>query len=95
VRRPARDLSSPATAIAAVRPRGAAREDLARDPLARDPLAPERPLWQLRQVVWTPHVSGVSPRRFWDRLAALFLENWRSYAEGRPLGNLVDKTLGY
>jgi phosphoglycerate dehydrogenase-like enzyme len=65
------------------------------DVFAHEPLAPESALWQLRQVVWTPHVSGVSPRRFWDRLAALFLENWHSYAEGRPLRNLVDKTLGY
>lgn len=65
------------------------------DVFAHEPLAPGSALWQLRQVVWTPHVSGVSPRRFWDRLTALFLENWRSYTEGRPLRNLVDKTLGY
>lgn len=65
------------------------------DVFAHEPLAAESALWQLRQVVWTPHVSGVSPRRFWDRLSALFVENWRSYSEGRPLRNLVDKTLGY
>ncbi len=65
------------------------------DVFAHEPLAPESALWQLRHVVWTPHVSGVSPRRLWDRLTALFMENWHSYAEGRPLRNLVDKTLGY
>lgn len=65
------------------------------DVFAREPLAPESPLWQLRQVLVTPHVSGVSPRRLWDRLTALFLENWQAYAEGRPLRNLVDKALGY
>ncbi|MDP1892008.1 MAG: NAD(P)-dependent oxidoreductase [Gemmatimonadaceae bacterium] len=65
------------------------------DVFAREPLAPESPLWQLRQVLLTPHVSGVSPRRLWDRLTALFLANWQAYVEGRPLRNLVDKALGY
>ena len=65
------------------------------DVFAREPLAPESPLWQLRQVLVTPHVSGVSPRRLWDRLTALFRGNWQAYAEGRPLRNLVDKRLGY
>ncbi|HEY3286415.1 MAG TPA: D-2-hydroxyacid dehydrogenase [Gemmatimonadaceae bacterium] len=65
------------------------------DVFAREPLAPESPLWQLRHVLVTPHVSGVSPRRLWDRLAALFLGNWQAYVEGRPLRNLVDKHIGY
>jgi phosphoglycerate dehydrogenase-like enzyme len=65
------------------------------DVFAREPLAPESPLWQLRQVLVTPHVSGVSPRRLWDRLTELFLGNWQAYTEGRPLRNLVDKGLGY
>jgi phosphoglycerate dehydrogenase-like enzyme len=65
------------------------------DVFAREPLAPESPLWQLRQVLLTPHVSGISPRRLWDRLATLFLGNWEAYAEGRPLRNLVDKAIGY
>ncbi|MBM3907846.1 MAG: D-2-hydroxyacid dehydrogenase [Gemmatimonadetes bacterium] len=65
------------------------------DVFAREPLAPESPLWQLRQVLLTPHVSGISPRRLWDRLTALFLGNWEAYVEGRPLRNLVDKAIGY
>ena len=65
------------------------------DVFAREPLAPESPLWQLRQVLVTPHVSGVSPRRLWDRLTALFMGNWHAYVEGRPLRNLVDKAMGY
>lgn len=65
------------------------------DVFAQEPLAPASPLWQLRQVVLTPHVSGVSPRRLWDRLTALFVENWHAYAAGRPLRNLVDKAAGY
>ncbi len=65
------------------------------DVFTREPLASESPLWQLRQVLVTPHVSGVSPRRLWDRLTALFVGNWHAYVEGRPLRNLVDKAIGY
>ena len=65
------------------------------DVFTREPLAPESPLWQLRQVVVTPHVSGVSPRRLWDRLASLFLANWQAYVDGRPLRNVVNKAMGY
>ena len=57
--------------------------------IAREPLAAGSALWQLRQVVWMPHDSGVPPCRCWDRLEALVLENWRSYAEGRPFRKLV------
>lgn len=84
------DEGALAAAITGGRVRGAVL-----DVFAREPLAPESPLWQLRQVLLTPHVSGVSPRRLWDRLAALFLENWQAYIEGRPLRNLVDKAIGY
>lgn len=65
------------------------------DVFAVEPLAAESPLWQLPRVVMTPHVSGVSPRRFWDRLQALFLENWARYRAGETLRNLVDKRAGY
>lgn len=65
------------------------------DVFAREPLAPDSPLWHLPQVLHTPHISGVSPRRFWDRLMALFLDNWARYRAGEPLRNLVDAQAGY
>ena len=65
------------------------------DVFAREPLASDSPLWHLPQVLHTPHVAGVSPRLFWDRLAALFLDNWARYRAGGPLRNLVDKHAGY
>ncbi len=65
------------------------------DVFAKEPLAAESPLWQLPRIVWTPHVSGVSPRRFWDRLQDLILDNWARYRAGDPLRNLVDKRAGY
>lgn len=65
------------------------------DVFAREPLASDSPLWHLERVLMTPHVSGVSPRRFWDRLQALVLDNWERYRAGGPLRNVVDKQAGY
>jgi phosphoglycerate dehydrogenase-like enzyme len=84
------DEDALAVAVAAGRIRGAVL-DVFRD----EPLAAESPLWQLRSVLVTPHVSPVSPGRFWPRQLELFLDNWRRYEEGAPLRNLVDKRAGY
>jgi phosphoglycerate dehydrogenase-like enzyme len=65
------------------------------DVFSSEPLAPESRLWQLRQVLLTPHVSAVSPRRFWERQLDLFVDNWARFADGRPLLNVVDKRAGY
>jgi phosphoglycerate dehydrogenase-like enzyme len=65
------------------------------DVFQSEPLAPDSPLWQLRQALVTPHISAVTPRRFWDRESALFSENWRRYVAGTPLKNVVNKDAGY
>jgi phosphoglycerate dehydrogenase-like enzyme len=65
------------------------------DVFREEPLATFSPLWQLRQVLLTPHVSPVSPGRFWPRQLDLFLDNWRRYVSGMPLKNVVDKQAGY
>jgi len=65
------------------------------DVTEREPLARESRLWQLRSVLLTPHVSGVSPTGFWERELALFFDNWRRYVAGEPLRNVVDKHEGY
>jgi hypothetical protein len=52
-------------------------------------------LWQLQAALVVPHVSPVSPGRFWPRELDLFLDNWRRYISGEPLRNLVDKKAGY
>jgi phosphoglycerate dehydrogenase-like enzyme len=84
------DEDALATRLRAGRLRGAVL-----DVFREEPLAPTSPLWQLRQVVLTPHVSPVSPGRFWPRQLDLFLENWRRYLQGEPLKNVVDKKAGY
>jgi phosphoglycerate dehydrogenase-like enzyme len=65
------------------------------DVFREEPLATFSPLWQLRQVLLTPHISPVSPGRFWPRQLDLFLDNWRRYVSGQPLKNLVNKQAGY
>ena len=67
------------------------------DVFREEPLASASPLWQLRQVLLTPHVSPVSPGRFWPRQIDLFLDNWRRYSagSGTQLRNVVDKHAGY
>lgn len=64
------------------------------DVFAEEPLPPASPLWDLPQVLVTPHYSGVTPA-LWPRLYALFAENVRRLYAGEPLINLVDKERGY
>ncbi len=64
------------------------------DVFAREPLPQESPLWDLPNVLVTPHVSGTS-RRFWRRETDLIVENVRRYLAGAPLLNVVDKSAGY
>jgi phosphoglycerate dehydrogenase-like enzyme len=59
-----------------------------------EPLLPESKLWELPQVVITPHVGGQSARRS-DDMTDFFCENLRRWLAGEPLLNLVDKRLGF
>ena len=65
------------------------------DVFTEEPLPTTSRLWSLRSALVVPHVSPVSPGRFWPRQLELFLDNWRRYSDGRPLRNLVDKHAGY
>jgi phosphoglycerate dehydrogenase-like enzyme len=65
------------------------------DVFSEEPLPSSSPFWGLESVLLTPHVSAVSPARFWDRAVELFADNWHRYERGEPLRNLVDKQSGY
>jgi phosphoglycerate dehydrogenase-like enzyme len=84
------DESALTDRLRAGRVRGAAL-----DVFLEEPLASDSPLWQLRSVLVTPHVSPVSPGRFWTRELDLFLDNWRRFERGETLRNVVDKRAGY
>jgi phosphoglycerate dehydrogenase-like enzyme len=84
------DEQALADRLASGRLRGAAL-----DVFKEEPVASTSPLWGLRQVLLSPHISPVSPGRFWPRQLDLFLDNWRRYSKGDPLRNIVDKRAGY
>lgn len=84
------DEAALAASLASGRIRGAVLDVFAEEPLPRT-----SPFWGLESVLLTPHVSAVSPARFWEREVALFADNWHRYVRGQPLRNLVDKQSGY
>lgn len=64
------------------------------DVFETEPLPQDSPLWDMENVVITPHYAGATPR-YMDRLLDIFTENLRRYQAGEPLINVVDKKLGY
>jgi phosphoglycerate dehydrogenase-like enzyme len=64
------------------------------DVVRREPLATDSPLWDLSNVILTPHVSGLGPR-YWERAVEQFAVNLELFLAGRPLLNVVDKRAGY
>ena len=64
------------------------------DVTEHEPLPVDSKLWELPNVIITPHVGGQSARRI-DQMTDFFCENLRRYLARTPLVNLVDKDLGF
>lgn len=64
------------------------------DVFAQEPLPSDSPLWNLKNVIITPHVSGLSSH-YMDDMVALFCENLSRYIEGQALHNVIDAEKGY
>lgn len=64
------------------------------DVTEQEPLAPTSRLWEMPNVIITPHVAGQSRLRI-DQMTDFFCDNLGRYLAGRPLRNLVDKQLGF
>ena len=55
-----------------------------------EPLPESSPLWDMANVIVTPHNSGPSPLNM-GRAMTIFLDNLERFANGRKLRNLVEK----
>ncbi|MDH4042547.1 MAG: D-2-hydroxyacid dehydrogenase [Gammaproteobacteria bacterium] len=59
-----------------------------------EPLPADSPLWQMNNVIITPHVAAASPASM-QRTAIIAAENLRRYVDGGNLLNVVDMQAGY
>lgn len=64
------------------------------DVFREEPLPESSPLWDLPNVLVTPHVSGSSPH-YYERASAIFADNLSRYIKGEPLRNRVLRERGY
>ncbi|MDF0581998.1 D-2-hydroxyacid dehydrogenase [Bradyrhizobium yuanmingense] len=65
------------------------------DVFEREPLAQDSPLWDLPNVIATPHVAG-SPSNYTERVFSTVLaDNIERFLKGKALKNVVDLGRGY
>jgi phosphoglycerate dehydrogenase-like enzyme len=64
------------------------------DVFPKEPLAADSPLWDLPNLLITPHTAALT-EKLWDRHYALFSENLRRFLKGESLLAVVDKREGY
>lgn len=64
------------------------------DVFEQEPLAEESPLWEMDNVLITPHSAALT-ERLWDRHFELLAENLRRFMAGKPLLGMVDPRQGY
>jgi phosphoglycerate dehydrogenase-like enzyme len=64
------------------------------DVMETEPVPADSPLWDMPEVILTPHVSGLGPR-YWERATDVFAANLRRWLAGEPLRGVVDKHAGY
>jgi len=64
------------------------------DVFPKEPLDAESPLWDLPNLLITPHTAALT-EKLWDRHYDLFSENLRRYLKGQALLGVVDKEKGY
>ena len=59
-----------------------------------EPLPADSDVWDLPNVLITPHMAGASPRRG-ERVVPFVTDNLRRYLRGQPLNNIVDLARGF
>jgi D-2-hydroxyacid dehydrogenase (NADP+) len=64
------------------------------DVFEEEPLPSTSPLWQMDNVIISPHVSGMTDN-YHEKAAALFIANLKRYLEKKTLYNQLDREIGY
>jgi phosphoglycerate dehydrogenase-like enzyme len=64
------------------------------DVFPKEPLPSDSPLWDVPNLLITPHTAALTDK-LWERHYALFSENLRRYLNGQSLLGAVDKNKGY
>jgi phosphoglycerate dehydrogenase-like enzyme len=64
------------------------------DVFPKEPLAADSPLWDVPNLLITPHTAALTDK-LWERHYRLFAENLRRYLNGQQLLSVVDKWKGY
>jgi phosphoglycerate dehydrogenase-like enzyme len=64
------------------------------DVTAKEPLPPESPLWEMENVILSPHTAALSWHEN-ERIVELFAENLRRYLRGDELLSRVDTSVFY
>ena len=64
------------------------------DVFPKEPLAADSPLWDVPNLLITPHTAALTDK-LWERHYTLFSENLRRYLDGKQLLAVVDKGKGY
>lgn len=59
-----------------------------------EPLPQDSPLWEMDNVIITPHHAGAFPKS-WERIFNIFCENLQRFVAGESLTNIVNQTRGY
>jgi D-2-hydroxyacid dehydrogenase (NADP+) len=64
------------------------------DVFEEEPLSPDSKLWELENVILTPHVAG-SRQDYFKKVGEIFRINLNRYLAHKPLLNLFDRKSGY
>lgn len=64
------------------------------DVFAEEPLPADSPLWDMENVIVSPHSASTSDREN-QRLTELFCDNLQRFLDGRPLRNVLNTELMY
>jgi len=62
------------------------------DAFETEPLPSENELWNMENVIITPHVSGINIP---EEICGAFIRNYKRWVKGKPLIGLVDRNKGY